>query len=415
MLVARRLHPQARLFFPGSREGSLRRMLEERGVELEELRHRDVDPAALARVVLCDTRQRERLGVVAQWLLARPEIEVLAYDHHPDSPSGSGGGGGRIDPTRRPLDVGRRLLRERGCGGADERRWLLMGITGHRVATYATQPADLAAAAALRRGGDSTRCGATRCTRSTRPPRDAHRMTEELEVRRCTAPSRTWTASWALSRRAAPLVSRCLECRPAILFASRRRRSRHGDRAGQPTAPRARLGRWPRGGHDTAAAGAKGRPRWRCASGARLLTARAAVARAATEISPSSPSRRLHCRQAGGLGGGHQRRAGAGGSARGPWDRQLLDDALSTTRRAAVTSVMARSSPGGAGGVGRGSPPQVGQQHPRLLPSRRRCHRRASGGHPDDVLRLHGRLERPPSRWSARPRRARARRVSAAS
>src|SRR5688572_23409700 len=84
MVVAQRLHPQARLFFPGSREGSLRRMLQVRGVELAELRHRDVDPATLTRVMLCDTRQRERLGVVAQWLAARPEVEVLAYDHHPD-------------------------------------------------------------------------------------------------------------------------------------------------------------------------------------------------------------------------------------------------------------------------------------------------------------------------------------------
>src|SRR6185503_17260460 len=87
MLAARRLHPEARLFFPGSREGSLRRMLGARGVEVDELRHKDVDPSALTRVILCDTRQRERLGIVAQWLAARPEIEVLAYDHHPDSPT----------------------------------------------------------------------------------------------------------------------------------------------------------------------------------------------------------------------------------------------------------------------------------------------------------------------------------------
>src|SRR5437016_2510600 len=87
MVAARRLHPQARLLFPGSREGSVRRMLAARALEVEELRQRDVDPAALTRVILCDTRQRERLGIVAEWLAARPEVEVLAYDHHPDSPS----------------------------------------------------------------------------------------------------------------------------------------------------------------------------------------------------------------------------------------------------------------------------------------------------------------------------------------
>src|SRR4051794_14798877 len=47
MLAARRLHPGAELFFPGSREGSLRRTIEARRIEVPELRHRDVDPAEL--------------------------------------------------------------------------------------------------------------------------------------------------------------------------------------------------------------------------------------------------------------------------------------------------------------------------------------------------------------------------------
>ena len=62
MLVARRLHPEARLFFPGSREGSLRRMIEALGIEVPELRQKDVDPAALTRVILCDIRQRDRVA-----------------------------------------------------------------------------------------------------------------------------------------------------------------------------------------------------------------------------------------------------------------------------------------------------------------------------------------------------------------
>src|SRR5687768_4907486 len=86
-LVARRLHPAAQLFFPGSREGSVRRMLEARAIDLPELRQREVDPAALVRVILCDTRQRDRLGVVGDWLAARPDLEVVAYDHHPDTAS----------------------------------------------------------------------------------------------------------------------------------------------------------------------------------------------------------------------------------------------------------------------------------------------------------------------------------------
>ena len=71
-LVARRLHPQAKLFFPGSREGSVRRMIEARGIEVPEVKHREIDPAALTRVILCDIRQRDRIGIVADWLAAHP-------------------------------------------------------------------------------------------------------------------------------------------------------------------------------------------------------------------------------------------------------------------------------------------------------------------------------------------------------
>ena len=87
MIAASKLHPEARLFFPGSREESLRRMLDSGLLELSELRHKDIDPNALTRVILCDVRQKERIGVLAEWLEANPGIEVWAYDHHPGTES----------------------------------------------------------------------------------------------------------------------------------------------------------------------------------------------------------------------------------------------------------------------------------------------------------------------------------------
>ena len=62
MIAACKLHPGARLFFPGSREESLRRMLESGLVEFSELRRKDIDPGALTRVILCDVN-RERLAL----------------------------------------------------------------------------------------------------------------------------------------------------------------------------------------------------------------------------------------------------------------------------------------------------------------------------------------------------------------
>ena len=54
MMAAHRLYPGARLFFPGSKEESVRRMLAAGFFEIEELKRRQIDPAQLERVVLCD-------------------------------------------------------------------------------------------------------------------------------------------------------------------------------------------------------------------------------------------------------------------------------------------------------------------------------------------------------------------------
>ena len=85
MVTARRFYPNAKLFFPGSQEESVRRMVKDGVVEIESLRRRQIDPGALRRIVLCDCRQGHRLGVVTEWLRAYPEIDCLAFDHHPDS------------------------------------------------------------------------------------------------------------------------------------------------------------------------------------------------------------------------------------------------------------------------------------------------------------------------------------------
>ncbi|MCZ7650873.1 MAG: hypothetical protein M5U13_06815 [Thermoanaerobaculia bacterium] len=98
MLAAQRLHPGAPFFFPGSREESLRRALEAGIANFREVRRREVDPAALRRLILCDIRQSQRIGVVAEWIRANPALEIWAYDHHPPSADDLPVTGGRSTP-----------------------------------------------------------------------------------------------------------------------------------------------------------------------------------------------------------------------------------------------------------------------------------------------------------------------------
>ena len=218
-LIARKLHPEAKLFFPGSREESVRRMLETGFIELDELRQRQIDPDGLTRVILCDIRQPDRIGVVADWLAERPGIELVIYDHHPDGEDDLTSTEGRIDP-----EVGSTstlLVEELERRGIElsprEASLMLMGVyedTGSL--SYATTgPRDLAAAAwLLEKGGD---LGAVRrfVLRRLDPRRleVLHRMTDELKVYRLRG-HRVGIVALELGAyidELAPLVGRCLE------------------------------------------------------------------------------------------------------------------------------------------------------------------------------------------------------------
>jgi tRNA nucleotidyltransferase (CCA-adding enzyme) len=157
VLVTRRLHPRAEIFFPGSREASVRRLLASGFVEFAELRQRQIDPATIERVILCDVRQRDRIGKLGEWLALRPEIEVWAYDHHADGDLEVVGG--RVDPeVGSTSTILAELLTERGIvPTVTEATLLLLGVYEDTGAlTYATtHPRDLEAAARLlRQGGD---------------------------------------------------------------------------------------------------------------------------------------------------------------------------------------------------------------------------------------------------------------------
>ncbi len=219
MIAARRLHPGAVLFFPGSREESLRRMLETGLVAFDEVKRKQIEPAELTRVVVCDTRQGDRLGVVGDWLAEHPGIERVVYDHHPPAAGDLAAAGGIVDP-----EVGCTAtlmveeLRRRGLGvPANEATVLLMGIyedTGSLTHATTSRRDFEAAGWLLDQGGDLG--PVRRYAVSTLDPRHLeilHRMTRSLSVQRIRG-HRVGLTAVELGEyvdELAPLVSRCLE------------------------------------------------------------------------------------------------------------------------------------------------------------------------------------------------------------
>lgn len=269
VLLARKLHPGARVVFPGSKEESVRRMLAsapELAAAVDELKTKEVDPAALTRVVLCDVLQPDRIGVVADWIAAHPAIELWAYDHHSSSPDDLAPTGGRVDSEAgSTCTLLTEIFAERGLDlDASEATLLLLGIyedTGSL--TYAgTGPRELRAAARLLERGADLDLVRRFAIRRLDPGRldILHRMTEALEVHRVRG-LRVGVLALELGDyvdELAPLVNRCLEIfELPLLFAV----FGEGDRVtliARGGAPGVHLGRLLAafaggGGHETAA------------------------------------------------------------------------------------------------------------------------------------------------------------------
>ncbi len=85
MVAAQKLYPESVLVFPGSQEQSLRDFFIQSATYLFNFYTiKDIDPDTVKKLVVCDTRQKDRLPHLTQ-LLEKEDIIIHAYDHHPDS------------------------------------------------------------------------------------------------------------------------------------------------------------------------------------------------------------------------------------------------------------------------------------------------------------------------------------------
>ena len=152
MLAAAKLHPEAMLVFPGAQERNLRNFFVESVSFLYNfVKIKQVPFERVSRLILVDTRQRDRIGELAR-LADDPAVEVLAYDHHPDSDNDVKADMQIVEQVGSTVTIMSKLLRQKGITlSEDEATVLALGIyedTGSFHFISAT-PADFEAAAWL--------------------------------------------------------------------------------------------------------------------------------------------------------------------------------------------------------------------------------------------------------------------------
>jgi tRNA nucleotidyltransferase (CCA-adding enzyme) len=78
---ARKIYPDAVIVFPGSLEKKVRDFFDVfHPVEIKKLK--DIDLEKVKRLILVDTKHSDRIGQLKE-LLARPDVKIHIYDHHP--------------------------------------------------------------------------------------------------------------------------------------------------------------------------------------------------------------------------------------------------------------------------------------------------------------------------------------------
>ena len=156
MIAASKLYPGATLIFSGSQERRVRNFLSQEIRNLYDfttIQH--INPAAVSRLIVVDTRQKKRIGPLQQ-CLENPGIQVHLYDHHPDAPGDMQGDREIIENAGSTTTIFVQLFKKQGIKiTPDEATLMALGIyedTGSFLHTTTT-PVDLNAASWLLENG----------------------------------------------------------------------------------------------------------------------------------------------------------------------------------------------------------------------------------------------------------------------
>jgi tRNA nucleotidyltransferase (CCA-adding enzyme) len=85
MVAAKKLYPDATIVFPGSQEKNLRNFfIHSLSYLFSFARTKQIDFNAVKRLILVDTRQKDRIGRFSD-IIDKEGLDIHIYDHHPPS------------------------------------------------------------------------------------------------------------------------------------------------------------------------------------------------------------------------------------------------------------------------------------------------------------------------------------------
>lgn len=152
MIAAKRLYPDAVMVFAGAQERSLREFFMQSAYYAYEFKRiKDIDLAAINRLILVDVCQAERIGPFGE-VAKRPDVEVHIYDHHPNKPHALRGTVEEIRPAGSTVTILTHIFRQRDIHPTpDEATMMLLGLyeDTSKLLSHATAAADYEAAAYL--------------------------------------------------------------------------------------------------------------------------------------------------------------------------------------------------------------------------------------------------------------------------
>ncbi|MDY6851718.1 MAG: CBS domain-containing protein [Thermodesulfobacteriota bacterium] len=158
MLAAAKLYPNAVMVFPGSQEKNLRNFFIQSVMYLFNVaRIKDINMAAVERLIVVDTRQAGRIGPLSR-ILKNKGLIIHIYDHHPDDPDDLRGEVEVVDQIGANATILTEILAAREMSLSPEEATVLIAGIHEDTGSFtfrSTTPRDyMAAAYLLEQGAD---------------------------------------------------------------------------------------------------------------------------------------------------------------------------------------------------------------------------------------------------------------------